>query len=102
MRPAQLLGILIYALILAGLATLHGALLALAIPLVVYLAAGLLEQPEEPQLSVTRSLSADRAPAGAPVTVRLSVTNFGRWPHGISIGSRNAYGARGGLKPKLI
>jgi len=77
MRPAQLLSILVYTLILAGLATLHGALLALAIPLVVYLAAGLLEQPEQPRLSVTRSLSAERVAAGMPVTVRLSVTNAG-------------------------
>ncbi len=77
MRPAQLLSILMYALILAGLATLHGALLALAIPLVVYLAVGLLDQPEEPRLRVTRSLSAERVAAGLPVTVRLSVTNAG-------------------------
>jgi uncharacterized protein (DUF58 family) len=77
MRPAQLLAILIYALSLAGLATLQGALLVLAIPLVVYLAAGLIEPPEQPQLSVTRSLSADRVAVGAPVTVSLSVINAG-------------------------
>lgn len=77
MRPLALLGILIYSLILAGLATLHGALLGLALPLVVYLAAGLLAQPETPRLRVVRTLSADRIAPGAPVVVQLTVTNEG-------------------------
>jgi uncharacterized protein (DUF58 family) len=77
MRPLVLLGILIYAVILVGLATLNGALLILALPLVVYLAAGLLDQPAPPRLSVTRSLSSDRAVAGAPVVVTLAIANLG-------------------------
>jgi uncharacterized protein (DUF58 family) len=75
MRPALLLSILIYGLILAGLATLHGALLALALPLVVYLAAGLLDQPEQPRLSATRNLSADRVASDVPILVRVSIAN---------------------------
>src|SRR5262245_3096357 len=77
MRPLVLLGILVYALILAGLATLNGVLLMLALPLVVYLAAGLFDQPAQPHLSVTRSLSSDRAVPGAPVVVTLAITNHG-------------------------
>ena len=77
MQPLVLLGILIYALILAGLATLNGVLLMLALPLVVYLAAGLFDQPAQPRLSVTRSLSNERAVVGAPVVVTLAITNQG-------------------------
>jgi uncharacterized protein (DUF58 family) len=77
MRPLGLLSILIYGLILAGLATLQGAMLALALPLLVYLAAGLLAPPAEPKLKVERSLSADRVDPGVPVTVQLAVTNVG-------------------------
>jgi uncharacterized protein (DUF58 family) len=77
MRPLVLLGILIYALILAGLATLNGVLLMLALPLVVYLAAGLLETPAQPRLSVIRSLSSDRAAPDAPFAVTLAITNQG-------------------------
>ncbi len=78
MRPLALLGILIYGLVLVGLATLHGALLGLALPLVVYLAAGLLASPETPKLRVTRSLSADRIGPGAPVVVQLNDHQPGR------------------------
>ena len=77
MRPMVVLSMLIYGLILAGLATLHGALLALALPLIVYLAAGLLAQPGAANLRVERSLSADRVAPGVPVTVRLVATNAG-------------------------
>ena len=78
-RPnaAPLLPLLIYALVLLGLATLDGALLALAIPLVCYLAAGLLFEPRKPKLMATRTLSADRVGEQAPITVKLSVTNEG-------------------------
>ena len=77
MRPLVVLSILIYGLILAGLATLHGALLGLALPLVVYLGTGLLARPARPKLRVVRSLSADRVAPGAPVVVALAITNVG-------------------------
>jgi uncharacterized protein (DUF58 family) len=77
MRPLFLLGILIYALVLAGLATLNSVLLMLALPLVIYLAAGLLDQPAPPRLSVTRSLSSDRAAPGGPIVVTMTITNQG-------------------------
>jgi uncharacterized protein (DUF58 family) len=77
MRPLVVLGILIYALILAGLATLGGVLLVLALPLIVYLAAGLADQPAAPSLSITRSLGGDRVAPGAPVAVKLTVVNQG-------------------------
>ncbi|MCG3212737.1 MAG: hypothetical protein FOGNACKC_06431 [Anaerolineae bacterium] len=77
MKPAVLLALLICGIVLAGLATRNGALLALALPLLVYLAAALLAEPAPPQLAVTRQLSADRAAAGEAVTVTLNATNTG-------------------------
>ncbi|MFQ5400336.1 MAG: DUF58 domain-containing protein [Anaerolineae bacterium] len=72
-----LLGILIYAIVVLGMAALNGAVLALAIPLLVFLGAGLLYGPETPQFHITRSLSTDRAEPSAPVSVTLSITNEG-------------------------
>ncbi|HET9223093.1 MAG TPA: DUF58 domain-containing protein, partial [Roseiflexaceae bacterium] len=77
MRSLAVLGILVYTLVLVGLATLEGTLLLLALPPLVYLAAGLLDQPPTPSLSVSRSLSSDRVAPGAPVVVTLSVANQG-------------------------
>jgi uncharacterized protein (DUF58 family) len=77
MRPLVVLGILIYTLLLVGLATLDGALLMLALPLIVYLAGGLVDMPAAPKLSVTRSLSSDRVVTGAPVVVTLTIVNQG-------------------------
>jgi uncharacterized protein (DUF58 family) len=71
------IGGLIYLLLLLGLATLNSKVLAIILPLVVYLAAALLYGPEEFRLKVARTLSADRVFTGSPVTVRLAVTNEG-------------------------
>ena len=76
-RRLLLLVVLVYALFLWGLGTLNGALLALAIPLIVWLGAALLWGTPSPQLRVSRTLSASRAPKGTPVSVKLSVTNEG-------------------------
>jgi len=77
MRRLLLLSGLIYALFLYGLATLSGQLLALVVPLAIYLGAALLYGPDELQLRVTRTLSADRVSQGEPVVVRVSITNEG-------------------------
>ncbi|MBK9714871.1 MAG: DUF58 domain-containing protein [Kouleothrix sp.] len=77
MRRPLLLGLLLYGLLLLGLAGMRGALLALAIPLVVYLGAALLDRPQAPRLSATRTLSSARVMPGAPVTVTLAITNGG-------------------------
>ena len=77
MRRFLLLSGLAYALFLLGLATLSGGLLALALPLIIFLGAALLYGPEELQLRATRTLSAERVSQGAPVVVRLSIANEG-------------------------
>jgi uncharacterized protein (DUF58 family) len=68
---------LVYALLVLGLATLSAGLLALALPLVVYLGAALLYGPQEPQLQAKRTLSSDRVRQNAHVTVAVSITNSG-------------------------
>ncbi len=72
-----LLCFLIYALILAGLVALNGTLLALAVPLLVYLATGYLYRPAKTALGIERHLSADRVEPGTPVSVALRLTNRG-------------------------
>ena len=76
-RRSRLVISIIYGLVIAGLATLHGQLMIFAIPFLLYLAAGLLFRPTELQIAVSRKLSADRVPLGTPVNVTLTVTNEG-------------------------
>jgi uncharacterized protein (DUF58 family) len=77
MRRLTILGILIYVLVILGLAALSSRLLALAIPAVLYLTVAVAWAPEPLQLKVTRTLSTDHTLAGMPVAVRLAVTNQG-------------------------
>jgi len=66
-----------YCLLLIGLAGLNGGLVALSLPLIVYLGAALLYAPDPPRLQATRSLSADRVMPGVPVEVKLTLFNEG-------------------------
>ena len=72
-----LLGLLTYLLLLAGMITVHGELLALALPLVTYLLAGYLQAPEQVKLQVSRHLSAERVSPNSNVDVTLTLTNRG-------------------------
>jgi len=80
MQRWLLLSILIAGLVLLGLGTVRGEMLALAIPLVIYAGAALLGRPEAPQLRATRSFSAERVARGTPVVVSLSIANLGARP----------------------
>jgi uncharacterized protein (DUF58 family) len=77
MRRWPLLTLLIGGLVLLGLGTVRGEIVALALPLLVYAGAALLERPEAPQLEARRSFSAERVASGAPVVVSLSIANLG-------------------------
>ena len=70
--------LLIFGLVVLGLATVNSALLGLAIPFVVYVGAAMLSYPHEPRLRVARRQSATRIAHGMPVEVTLSITNVGR------------------------
>lgn len=75
MKRALLLIFLIYILVLLGLASINGGVLALAIPLIIYLGAALYFGPETLQLTVSRTLSETCVTQGTFVEVTLSVTN---------------------------
>lgn len=68
---------MILLLMLAGLALLRGAMLALSMPLLVYLLYGLWRSPERIELEVQRELSAERVAPQAPVKVAVTVINRG-------------------------
>jgi uncharacterized protein (DUF58 family) len=77
MPRSLLLGLIAYVLLILGLAFLRGDLLALAVPLVLYLLAGFWRAPQTLDLDVRRHLSAERASPNQPVTVTLTVINRG-------------------------
>ena len=80
MQRWLLLSTLIAGLALLGLGTLRGEMLALAIPLLIYAGAALLDRPAPPQLSATRAFSAQRLASGEPAQVSISITNLGARP----------------------
>ncbi len=77
MSRAWFLGSLILLLLLAGLVALHGALIALTIPLLLCLLYGLWFSPDEVELEVRRELSAERVAPQTPVKVSVMITNTG-------------------------
>jgi uncharacterized protein (DUF58 family) len=72
-----LTGLLALALVLSGLLTLHPAFLALALPLLAYLLAGLWRAPQAPAIEASRRLQVTRLPADTDVKIELTVTNIG-------------------------
>jgi uncharacterized protein (DUF58 family) len=85
MNRPLLLGLLINALLLAGFVSLRGDLLALAVPLALYLLYGYWRAPAELQLDVHRHLSAERVAPGQPVVVTLTLVNRGAALHEILV-----------------
>ena len=77
MSRSLLLSLLTYALLLAGLATLQGDFIALALPLVTYLLIGYWQAPERVALQASRRLSIERASPHQEVEVTVTVTNHG-------------------------
>jgi uncharacterized protein (DUF58 family) len=77
MNRALLLSLLIYGLFFTALITRAGGLIALTIPLVIYLGAAILHRPDITRLKATRTLSAGLVSPAEPVTVRLLLTNQG-------------------------
>jgi uncharacterized protein (DUF58 family) len=72
-----LLSLLAYGLVFAGLALVNGTLIALALPLVCFLAAALLFRPGAPRLNIRRTLSGQYVSPRTPVKVHLDITNEG-------------------------
>lgn len=72
-----LLSTIVHGLLLAGLVTLRGEILALAIPFALYLLIGFLDTPPTPSLKVSRSFSHDRVSPGTEVVISLVIHNLG-------------------------
>ncbi len=77
MRRSILLSVLVYSLLLAGLITLRGQFIALAIPLMLYLLYGFWNAPEELNLLIQRKLSNDRITPDSEASITLMITNQG-------------------------
>ncbi len=71
------LACLIYGLLLLGLPTLDGRLIALAIPFTIFLLSALYYGPGEMHISVARSLSDSCVSSGVKVEVKTRITNMG-------------------------
>jgi len=77
MSRTFLLILIIYALLMVGLVTLHGDFLGLALPFVIYLLVGIWRAPEKLDLEVHRTISNERAAPEEDVVVSVDVTNRG-------------------------
>ncbi len=77
MSRSLFLGVLTYSLVLAGIVTMDGGFIALAIPFVTYLLAGFLHLPGEVRLEAVRHLSNERVVPNSDVLVTVIVTNHG-------------------------
>lgn len=67
----------IYLVLLVGLATRNGMMLALLFPILLYLGLGLLYGPRTLKVSLQREISAHRVKPGIPVEVSMTLTNQG-------------------------
>ena len=77
MRRFLLITTLSYLLILIGLATFQRGMLALALPLIVFLGASLYFSPRKLILGIDRQISHERASSNTRISVELTITNQG-------------------------
>jgi len=77
MSRAWFLGLLLFVVLMAGVITLRGSELALAVPILLYWAYALLWAPHELKVRISRRLSAERVVPGTPIDVRVTVLNAG-------------------------
>jgi uncharacterized protein (DUF58 family) len=77
MSRAIFLSALILLLVLVGLAGLHGGLLALAMPLLLYFFYGLWRGADRLDLEVHREMAVERVAPGVAVKIHLTITNRG-------------------------
>jgi len=77
MNKPVLIETVFYFLLLLGLMTRNGDVLALTIPFAVYLGAGIFYGPKELRLKVSRTLPENRVAVGKPAVIRINLTNSG-------------------------
>lgn len=78
MSRISLLAAFTYLVFLVGVASLNGDIITLAMPLVLYLLAGLWRAPDELKLLARRTLSDERITPGGTITVQITVINQGK------------------------
>ena len=78
-RSFWILGSLLALMVIVGLFSFSNTVIALALPLIVYLGFAVLQAPGEPKLKATRVLNTDRITQGMDIEVSLEVANEG--PH---------------------
>ena len=74
---AGLLLFLIFTLILTGIATRQGMLVALSLPLIIYLSVGFFYSPPKIKLSVNRDLDRAKVFTDVPMQSHLTLQNEG-------------------------
>jgi uncharacterized protein (DUF58 family) len=72
---ARLAALIVILLALAGFVSGSGRVLALAVPFLVILGAGVVSRPAAPRLALSRTLDPPRTTDGVPVTVTVTVRN---------------------------
>lgn len=77
MRRNAPLVFMLYLLLFIALLGMSGEALTLAIPLALYLLSGLWFAPQEVNLRIERTLSAERVTPNMPVVVSIRITNLG-------------------------
>ncbi len=85
MKRILFLGVTIYALVILAFASVNGALLGLALPVLLYMGVGLLFGPDDVELSVERDIGQDRVLPGVPVNISIRITNLGRRLESLSL-----------------
>jgi len=78
MSRLLIVGILIYLLIFAGLGSFNSGLVALSIPLVIYLANALIFSPKQVELDIERQINPKRASPDTLVEIEITVVNAGQ------------------------
>jgi uncharacterized protein (DUF58 family) len=74
----MLLSLIIYGFLMVGLVTLNGIFIAMTLPFIVFLAAGYLYTPANPELTLRRTFSERYVNPEKDVEVTLAITNQGR------------------------
>lgn len=77
MNKHVLIETVFYFLFFLGLITRNGDVLALTIPLAVYLGAGIFYGPKKLRLKVIRTLPENRVAGGCQAVIRINLTNLG-------------------------
>jgi uncharacterized protein (DUF58 family) len=77
MKRFIFLSTIIYSLLLAGLVTLQGQLIALAIPFALYLLYGFYNTTESPSLQIERQFSSERVAPDSDILISILIKNNG-------------------------